>query len=221
MIETDGSLNETSRININDQIDKKTNFNEESGNVMESTKGRTLIDNNGPAIIGEDLDNKGDQDFADHVRVKRSEPINCHQLDVNLDFFPTTFHSNIDTINVYSNTEFKDLYANPDHRNQSNTTIVDITHSRHKREVLSENSQRGKRMKRNIKHPIYRVATKNRKKRHDTLKSSRKPGMKKGNKSSTFYNDLDFILILNILLTMSLFISYDHIAKSCFILNIK
>lgn len=201
VMETDGFSNESSQINVNDQIDRSTNFNDEFGNVVESIKGRTLIDNNGPAIIGEDLDDKGDQNFADHVRVKRNEPINDsnirHQLDVNLDSSPKNSRSNIDATNVYSDfmSKFKDLYVNPDHRNQSNTTIVDVAHLRHKRGVLSENSQRGKRMKRSVRHSKYRVATKNRKKGHDTLKSPRKPGMKKANKSSTFHNDLNFILI--------------------------
>ncbi|XP_025269734.1 uncharacterized protein LOC112639558 [Camponotus floridanus] len=192
MIETDGSLNETSRHNVNDQIAEDTNFNGKFGNVIESTKDRTLIDFKGPAIIDEGLDNKSDQNFADHVRVKRSEPINDsiirHQLNMKLDSFSQNSRSNNDTRNVYGDlmSNFKDSYVNPDRRNRSNTTIVDVMHSRHKRGVLSETRQRGECPKRSVRQSKYRVAIKNRKKRHDTLKSPRKPGMKKANNSSTF-----------------------------------
>lgn len=201
MIETDGSLNETSRFIVKtDQTAKDTNFNGELGNVIDSTKDRTLIDYKGPAIISEGLDNKSDQDFMDHVRVKRSEPTNDsitrHQLNMKLDSFPQNFRSNNEVTNVYGDfmSEFKDSYVNLDHRNRANTTIVDVTHSRHKRGVLSEDKQREK-VKRSVKHSKYRIVTKNRKKRHDTLKSSRKPGVKKANNSSTFRNDLNLILI--------------------------
>lgn len=195
MIETDGSLNETSQLNVNAQIARDGKF----GDVIESTKDRTLIDFKGPAIIDEGLDNKSDQDFADHVRVKRSEPTNDsiirHQLNMKLDSFSQNSRSNNDTRNVYGDlmSDFKDSYVNPDHRNRSNTIIVDVMHSRHKRGVLSETRQRGERLKRSVRQSKYRVATKNRKKRHDTLKSSRKPGKKKTDNSSTFRNDLNFI----------------------------
>lgn len=190
MIEIVGPLNETSRF-VNDQIAKDTNFSGKLENVMEDTKERTLMDYNGPVIIGEDLDNKSDQDFADHVRVKRNEPTNDsiirHQLNHSLNIFdssPRNFWSNTDETNVYGGSTFD--FA----------TIVNIPYLRHKRGVLSKkNRQHGKRIKRNIRHSKHRVGTENRKKKHDTLKSSRKPAKKKANNSSIFRNDFDFILI--------------------------
>ncbi|KAM0734404.1 SCO-spondin [Formica fusca] len=178
MIEIVGPLNETSRF-VNDQIAKDTNFSGKLENVMEDTKERTLIDYNGPVIIGEDLDNKSDQDFADHVRVKRNEPTNDsiirHQLNHSVNIFdssPRNFWSNTDETNVYGGSTFD--FA----------TIVNIPYLRHKRGVLSKkNRQHGKRIKRNIRHSKHRVGTENRKKKHDTLKSSRKPAKKKANNS--------------------------------------
>ncbi|XP_072754211.1 uncharacterized protein [Anoplolepis gracilipes] len=194
VLETVGSLmNETSRL-VNNQIAKDTNLNGEFENVMENTKERTLIDYNDPAIIGEDLDNKNNQNFTDHVRVKRNgltnDSIIDHQLNhtVNLfDSFPQRFWSNTDAINVYgdSTSDFKD-YVNSDHRNRSSildATILHIPYSQHKKGVLSKNRQYGKRMKRNIRHSKYRVGIENRKKKNDKLKSSRKSTMKKANNS--------------------------------------
>lgn len=207
MVETVGSLNETSRL-LNDQIahqiTKDINFNRHLENVMENIKGRTLIDYNGPSIIGEDLDNKSDQDFADHVRVKRNELTNDsiirHQLNHSVNIFdssPKNFWS--DTTNVYGSSmfEFEGPYVNSDHKNRSNAlyaTTVDIPHLRYKRGVLSKKNRRETRLKRSIKHSKHHVGTENRKKKHDT-KSSRKSAKRKVNNSSIFRNNFYFILI--------------------------
>ncbi|XP_050459196.1 uncharacterized protein LOC126855511 [Cataglyphis hispanica] len=195
MVETIGSLNETSRL-LNDQLDhqitKDINFNRDLENVMENIKGRTLIDYNGPSIIGEDLDNKSDQDLADHVRVKRNESINDsiirHQSNHSVNIFdssPKNFWSN--TTNVYDSSmfEFEGSYVNSDHKNRSNAlhaTTVDIPHLRYKRGVLSKKDRHGTRLKRSIRHLEHHVGTENRKKKHDT-KSSHKNVKKKVNNS--------------------------------------
>lgn len=206
VIETVISLNKTSPL-ANNQVAKDTNFNGELENVMENTKRRTLIDYNGPAIIGEYLDKKSDQDFADHVRVKRNKPINDsiirHQSNYSVfDSFPRNFWNRTDTISVYgdSMSEFEGSYVNSDHGNLSSAlraTILDMPYSRHKRGILSKDRQHAKLKKRSVKHSKHRVrTTENGKKKHDTLKSSHKPAMKKANNSSIFRNfDFDFIFI--------------------------
>lgn len=199
MVETVGSLNVTSRL-LNDQIDhqitKDINFNRDLENVMENIKGRTLIDYNGPSIIGEDLDNKSDQD---HVRVKRNEPINDsiirHQSNHSVNIFDSSPKNWSDTTNVYDSTmfEFEGSYMNSDHKNRSNAlhaTTVDIPHLRYKRGVLSKKDRHGTRLKRSIQHSKHHVGTENRKKKHDT-KSSHKNVKKKVKNSSIFRNNFE------------------------------
>lgn len=64
-------LNKIFHFNSN-QIVKNVTAKEKYKNVMD---GLTLVDYNGPAII-EDLQNRSDQDFTNHIRVKRNVLMN-------------------------------------------------------------------------------------------------------------------------------------------------
>lgn len=64
-------LNKIFHFNSN-QIVKNITAKEKYKNVMD---GLTLVDYNGPAII-DDLQNRSDQDFTNHIRVKRNVLMN-------------------------------------------------------------------------------------------------------------------------------------------------
>ncbi|EZA54549.1 hypothetical protein X777_05529 [Ooceraea biroi] len=132
----------------------------------------------------EDPNGKSDQDFANHVRIKRNEPTNDstvyrrNRSTDSLESSPRNFYSSNNTINVFDNSisKFGEPYVDLDRRGLLNVpykTIADTPHPRHKRGVLSKTGERRKRVKGNIGNSRYHVGTQVKDKKHDTLKSSR------------------------------------------------
>ncbi|XP_018371666.1 PREDICTED: uncharacterized protein LOC108766707 isoform X2 [Trachymyrmex cornetzi] len=129
---------------------------------------RTLMDFNGPVII-ENFDDMNDQNLVSHIRVKRNEPI-AHRRPSSVNLLPRNFQRRTDETSIFSDSTLKG--SRSEYENQSDT-IVDtmVPQSRHKRGVLSENGHRRKRVKGNIGHSKHNVETKNKNKKHNTLKS--------------------------------------------------
>ncbi|XP_067211735.1 uncharacterized protein [Linepithema humile] len=151
---------------------------------MDSINKKTLVDYNGPAII-EDLQNRNDQDFTNHIRVKRNVLMNDsiinHQWNYSMNLinsFPlvsTNFWNKSDAINLFNkgsnlNTDGRIQYSDVFYR-----TTISMPYLRHKRRVLSRSKRHKKHAKENTKH------TKIGNKKHSTSKFSQKSIMKKAN----------------------------------------
>lgn len=186
------------------QIVKNTNAEENYKNAMSINK-KTLVDYNGPTII-EDLQNRSDEDFTNHIRIKRNilrnDSIINHQWNYSMnliDSFPlvsTNFWNKSDQINLFN--EGSNL--NTDRRIQYPDSFYKVTtnmpYSRHKRRVLP----RRKRHKKHAKGKIEQHAKISNKK-HGILKSSQKSATKKTNNLRMFnkmYIKYKYILNINV-----------------------
>jgi len=174
------------------KIVKNTNAKEKYKNIINNINKKTLVDYNGPAII-EDLQNRSDQDFTNHIRVKRNilmnDSIINHQWNysINLvDSFPlvsTNFWNKSDAKNLFNkgsnlNADRKIQYPGVFYR-----TTTNMPYSRHKRRILSRSKRHKKHAKGNIKQH-----TKIGNKKHGTLKSFQKSVTKKANGLSMCIN---------------------------------
>ncbi|XP_012063470.1 PREDICTED: uncharacterized protein LOC105626785 [Atta cephalotes] len=149
------------------------------------------MDFNGPVII-EDMN---DQNLANHIRVKRNEPI-VHRRPSSVNLLPRNFQRRTDEPSIFSDATLK--ASRSEYENQSNTivdTMVPQSHKRHKRGILSENGHRRKRVKGNIGHSKHNVETKNKNKKHKAqsalkspnqlvTKKTKNPNLKKRNKNT-------------------------------------
>ncbi|XP_011698070.1 PREDICTED: uncharacterized protein LOC105456004 [Wasmannia auropunctata] len=133
---------------------------------------RTLMDYNGP-VITEDLDDTGDQNLAGHIRVKRNEPIVRHRpssVNFQVNLLPRNSWRRTDVTSIFGDSAFEG--SRSDHENRSGTTVdTMVSHSRHKRGLVSENGHRRKRVKGNTGYSKHNVETRNRNKKHGVSKS--------------------------------------------------
>jgi len=164
----------------NDQIVKITSA-KRYRNLINSASRKTLIDYNGPAIM-EDLNGKNDQDFTNHVRVKRNEPTNdsiVHRWNRSADSFNSLSQNSCDSNNVTnasdSMSKLEASYMDLNRRSLPDIlyeAIADTSHPRYKRKILIKNGERRKRMKGNIGHSRHRIKdTKAKSKIHEILAS--------------------------------------------------
>jgi hypothetical protein len=135
-------------------------------NLINSASRKTLIDYNGPAIM-EDLNGKNDQDFTNHIRVKRNEPANdsiVHRWNRSADSFDSLLRNSCDTNNVTNASDSVSKlgvsYVDLNRRSLPDVfyeAIADTSHPRYKRRVLIKNGEHRKRMKGNAGHSRHHI----------------------------------------------------------------
>lgn len=182
-IEVVGSRSPNKILRLDDRATRDTNL---EGRYKNANERRTLMDYKGPVIM-EDPDDTSDQDLANHIRIKRSEPIIHHQSNrsMNLiDSLSRNFQRRINATSIFGNLMFEG--SRSDRENPSAITVDTIaSHSRRKRGVLPKNGHRRKRVKGNAGHLKHHVEMRNRNKKHDVLKPPHELVTKKTNNSSS------------------------------------
>jgi len=130
----------------------------------------------------EDFNGKNDQDFTNHVRVKRNEPTNDSIVRWNrsADLFDSLSQNSCNSNNATnasdSVSKLGASYVDLNRRNLPDVlyeAIADNSHPRRKRKVLSKNGKHRKQVKGNIRHSRHHTkAAKVKSKKHGPSKSS-------------------------------------------------
>lgn len=182
-IETVGSGFPNKILRLDDRATRDTNLEGRYKNASE----RTLMDYNGPVIM-EDLDDTSD--LANHIRIKRSEPIIHHQSNRSMNLIDSLSRNSrrrTDTTSIFGDLMFEG--SRSDRENRSAITMNTIaSHSRRKRGVLPKNGHRRKRVKGNAGHLKHHVEMRNRNKKHGVLKSHQLVTKKTNNPSSSTFS---------------------------------